>query len=74
MNDTSIPALLSHFGDTKDSVALINPVSGKRITEIPQMTEDQVFDAVNRARARWTSANFTTSCSTIKVNSWMSYN
>jgi succinate-semialdehyde dehydrogenase/glutarate-semialdehyde dehydrogenase len=56
VNETSIPALLKHFGETKHSVALINPVSGKRITQLPQMTEDQVVEAVNRARAnsaRW---------------------
>ena len=52
MNETSIPALLKHFGETDQSVPLINPVSGKRIADLPQMTEDQVVAAVSRARER----------------------
>jgi succinate-semialdehyde dehydrogenase/glutarate-semialdehyde dehydrogenase len=48
VNDTSIQSVLRHLGDTQDHVALINPVSGKRITDLPQHSAEQV-EAVIRA-------------------------
>ncbi len=50
MTDTSIPSLLSHFPKTETSVALINPVSGKRVTDVPQMSAEQVQSAMDKLR------------------------
>lgn len=50
MSETSIPSLLAHFGATETTVPLINPTSGKRITELPQMSAEQVEHAVANAR------------------------
>ena len=50
MTDTSIPSLLSHFPKTETSVALINPVSGKRVTDVPQMSAEQVQGAMDKLR------------------------
>jgi len=52
VTDTSIPALLSHFGATDSHVPLINPVSGKRIADIPQMTVQQVESAIKALREK----------------------
>ena len=52
MTDTSISSLLSHFGATDSHFALINPVSGKRVADIPQMTAAQVETAINKLRTQ----------------------
>lgn len=51
MTDTTIPSLLSHFPKTETSVALVNPVSGKRVTDVPQMSAEQVQEAMTKLRA-----------------------
>jgi len=50
VTDTSIPSLISHFPKTETSVALINPVSGKRVTDVPQMSAEQVQEAMDKLR------------------------
>ena len=50
MTDTSISALLSHFPASEQHVPLINPVNAKRITDVPQMSEEQVGQAIAKLR------------------------
>ncbi|MFM5904187.1 MAG: succinic semialdehyde dehydrogenase [Microbacteriaceae bacterium] len=52
MTDTSLATLLSHFPSTESSVPLINPVSAKRVTDVPQLSSDQVEVAITNLRAR----------------------
>lgn len=51
MSETSIPALLSHLPSDRTSVSVINPVNGKKIYDLPQLSADDVVDAIERTRA-----------------------
>lgn len=50
MTDTSIPALLSHLPATSDQVTIVNPATGKKIYDLPQLSVAQVAKAVADAR------------------------
>ncbi|MFM6980119.1 MAG: succinic semialdehyde dehydrogenase [Micrococcales bacterium] len=51
MSETSIPALLSHLGQRTKFHTVIEPGSGKPAFELPQLSANEVFDAVDKARA-----------------------
>lgn len=56
MTDTSIASLISHFAQTDNTVAVINPTSAKRIFDLPQLSAEKVALEVDRARdaqAEW---------------------
>ena len=58
MTDTSIAGLTSHFPETANTHAVINPTSAKRIYDLAQMSAEQVALEVDRARdaqADWAS-------------------
>lgn len=50
MSETSISALVGHLPYTEQTTEVINPTSGKKIYELPQMTAAQVGEAVANAR------------------------
>ena len=50
MSETSIPALLSHLPVGNSTVAITNPTSGKRIYELPQLSGQDVEQAITTAR------------------------
>lgn len=50
MTDFSIATLTSHFPATSSKYDVINPTSGKRIYELPQLSAEQVALEVDRAR------------------------
>jgi succinate-semialdehyde dehydrogenase/glutarate-semialdehyde dehydrogenase len=50
VTDFSIATLTSHFPATSSKHDVINPTSGKRIYELPQLTAEQVALEVDRAR------------------------
>lgn len=50
MTDFSIATLTSHFPATGSKYDVINPTSGKRIYELPQLSAEQVALEVDRAR------------------------
>lgn len=50
MSDTSIQSLIGHFPATASTVGIINPSTGKRIYDLPQLTADQVVTRVEKAR------------------------
>jgi len=50
VTDFSIATLTSHFPATSSSHDVINPTSGKRIYELPQLSAEQVALEVDRAR------------------------
>ena len=50
MSETSISALLSHLPSGHSTVAVINPTSGKRIYDLPQLSAADVESAVAKAR------------------------
>lgn len=50
MTDFSIASLVSHFPATDKKHDVINPTSGKRIYELPQLNAEQVALEVDRAR------------------------
>jgi len=51
VTDTSIQSLLSHFPSVAPLVAVINPSTGKRIFDLPQLSAEDVREAVQKARA-----------------------
>jgi succinate-semialdehyde dehydrogenase/glutarate-semialdehyde dehydrogenase len=58
VTDTSIAGLTSHFPETANTHAVINPTSAKRIYDLAQMSAEQVALEVDRARdaqADWAS-------------------
>jgi succinate-semialdehyde dehydrogenase/glutarate-semialdehyde dehydrogenase len=58
VTDTSIAGLTSHFPETANTYAVINPTSAKRIYDLAQMSAEQVALEVDRARdaqADWAS-------------------
>jgi succinate-semialdehyde dehydrogenase/glutarate-semialdehyde dehydrogenase len=50
VTDTSIQSLLSHFATDAPTVPVINPSTGKRIFDLPQLSAAQVKAAVAKAR------------------------
>ena len=51
MSETNITGLVAHFPVTKESVPILNPANGKKIYDLAQMTEAQVVEGIERARA-----------------------
>ena len=50
MSEYSIPSLLSHLPESSDQVTIVNPATGKKIYDLPQLSIDQVAKAVADAR------------------------
>ena len=51
MSETSIPALISHLGQSDRVVAVINPSTAKPLYELPQHSAEQVELVIEKARA-----------------------
>jgi succinate-semialdehyde dehydrogenase/glutarate-semialdehyde dehydrogenase len=50
MSETSIPNLLAHLPASADQVTIVNPSTGKKIYDLPQLSVAQVAKAVADAR------------------------
>jgi acyl-CoA reductase-like NAD-dependent aldehyde dehydrogenase len=50
MSEYSIPSLLSHLPESSDQVTIVNPATGKKIYDLPQLSVGQVAKAVADAR------------------------
>ncbi|MFM6940321.1 MAG: succinic semialdehyde dehydrogenase [Rhodoluna sp.] len=50
MSETSISALLSHLPAGHDTVSVVNPTTGKKIYDLPQLSAAQVELAVTKAK------------------------
>jgi succinate-semialdehyde dehydrogenase/glutarate-semialdehyde dehydrogenase len=50
MSETNIPTLLAHLPESSDQVTIVNPSSGKKIYDLPQLSLAQVAKAVADAR------------------------
>ena len=50
MSETSIPNLLAHLPTSSDQVTIVNPSTGKKIYDLPQLSVAQVARAVAEAR------------------------
>jgi acyl-CoA reductase-like NAD-dependent aldehyde dehydrogenase len=50
MSEYSIPSLLSHLPESSDQVTIVNPTTGKKIYDLPQLSVSQVAKAVADAR------------------------
>ena len=50
MSEYSIPNLLSHLPASSDQVTIVNPATGKKIYDLPQLSVGQVAKAVADAR------------------------
>ena len=50
MSESSIPQLLSHLPESQDHVTIVNPSTGKKIYDLPQLSVGQVAKAVADAR------------------------
>lgn len=50
MSETNIQGLVAHFPTTDKSVAVSNPVNGKKIFDLPQLSAQQVIEAIDKAR------------------------
>ena len=50
MSESSIPQLLSHLPPSQDHVTIVNPSTGKKIYDLPQLSVGQVAKAVADAR------------------------
>jgi succinate-semialdehyde dehydrogenase/glutarate-semialdehyde dehydrogenase len=50
MSEYSIPSLLSHLPESSDQVTIVNPTTGQKIYDLPQLTVSQVAKAVADAR------------------------
>ncbi len=50
MSETSISSLVSHLPTAPTQVAVLNPATGKKIYDLPQLTAEQVTSAVAAAR------------------------
>ena len=58
MSEYSIPSLLSHLPESSDRVTIVNPTTGQKIYDLPQLTVSQVAKAVaERARSHYRSAS-----------------
>jgi acyl-CoA reductase-like NAD-dependent aldehyde dehydrogenase len=57
MSETSIQALLAHLSSGDQTVAIVNPTTGKRIYDLPQQSAGDVVLAVASARAAQKSWN-----------------
>lgn len=51
MSETNIASLLAHFPETSQTVPAQNPATGKKIIDLPQLSEAQVVEAFKNARA-----------------------
>jgi succinate-semialdehyde dehydrogenase / glutarate-semialdehyde dehydrogenase len=49
MSETSISHLLGHLGTAAETVAIINPSTGKKIYDLPQLNAEQVAGAAQEA-------------------------
>ena len=47
MSETSIATLIAHFPATTNTVAVINPANAKKIYDLPQLSREQVVEAVS---------------------------
>ena len=50
MSEYSIPNLLAHLPESADQVTIVNPATGKKIYDLPQLSVGQVAKAVADAR------------------------
>ena len=50
MSEYSIPNLLAHLPESSDQVTIVNPATGKKIYDLPQLSVGQVAKAVADAR------------------------
>lgn len=50
MSETSIASLVAHIPATDKTVPALNPANGKKIFDLPQLSADQVVDAISNAR------------------------
>lgn len=50
MSETSIAALVAHLPQAANTVPVLNPANGKKIYDLPQLSVQQVIDAVTDAR------------------------
>lgn len=50
MSETNIQGLVAHFPTTDKTVAVSNPVNGKKIFDLPQLSAQQVIEAIDKAR------------------------
>jgi succinate-semialdehyde dehydrogenase / glutarate-semialdehyde dehydrogenase len=50
MSEYSIPSLLSHLPESSDQVTIVNPTTGKKIYDLPQLSVSQVANAVADSR------------------------
>jgi acyl-CoA reductase-like NAD-dependent aldehyde dehydrogenase len=50
MSEYSIPSLLSHLPESSDQVTIVNPTTGKKIYDLPQLSVSQVAKAVADSR------------------------
>jgi acyl-CoA reductase-like NAD-dependent aldehyde dehydrogenase len=50
MSEYSIPSLLSHIPESSDQVTIVNPTTGKKIYDLPQLSVSQVANAVADSR------------------------
>jgi len=47
VSETSIATLIAHFPATTNTVAVINPANAKKIYDLPQLSREQVVEAVS---------------------------
>jgi succinate-semialdehyde dehydrogenase/glutarate-semialdehyde dehydrogenase len=47
VSETSIASLIAHFPASEHSVAVINPANAKKIYDLPQLSREQVIQAVS---------------------------
>jgi succinate-semialdehyde dehydrogenase / glutarate-semialdehyde dehydrogenase len=50
MSETSIPNLLAHLPASSEAVTIVNPATGKKIYDLPQLSVGQIAKAVADAR------------------------
>jgi acyl-CoA reductase-like NAD-dependent aldehyde dehydrogenase len=50
VSETNIQGLIAHFPSTDQTVPITNPVNGKKIYDLPQLSEQQVIEAIDKAR------------------------
>jgi succinate-semialdehyde dehydrogenase/glutarate-semialdehyde dehydrogenase len=50
MSEYSIPSLLSHLPESSDQVTIVNPTTGQKIYDLPQLSVSQVTKAVADSR------------------------
>jgi succinate-semialdehyde dehydrogenase / glutarate-semialdehyde dehydrogenase len=50
VSETNIQGLIAHFPSTDQTVPITNPVNGKKIYDLPQLSAQQVIEAIDKAR------------------------